>query len=507
MKKLLIIFAGVVSVTMTSCEKGFLDINKNPNDAVESNITPNLVLSNALNRTAGRIANQFGWLHHYMGYWAPSGSFSANSQEQTYNLTTGFQSGQWTGMYDNLYDYHFMQLKAHDLGQTFYEGIGKIMKACVFARLVDMYGNVPYSKAFDLVGNIRPAYDPAANVYADLLTQITDGINLIKNADINLNPKIATADIMFGGDKTLWAKFGNTLKLRLLIHQANMAGFNPTSAINTILAEGSGFLGTGQSADVSPGYTTDKPADFWGSYLFNVAGTYSNTFERAQDFVMNEYKGLADPRIGYFFKPVRSTAFAAGTFRSVAYGLPPQTSNSEDRLSDIGGADAPTGGTAKGLGKAFNMRQWILTSFESMFLQAEAMQRGWLAGSAQSMYNDAVRESFRWLNVANADASYAAYVAANSSSPKVDWASASNKITLIMWQKYYALCGVDALETWTDWRRIHAFNIPLSVAPGTTATSQPIRLLYPQAEYDYNTDNVTAQGTINAFTTKIFWMP
>jgi hypothetical protein len=286
-----------------------------------------------------------------------------------------------------------------------------------------------------------------------------------------------------------------------------MAGFNPTPELNIIAAEGSGFLGSGQSADVNPGFSSDKPADFWASYLFNIAGTFSNTFERAQDFALAQLSTLLDPRIAYFFKPVRNlSAYPPNTFRGVAYGLPPQGANSEDRLSDIGGADAP-GGTPKGLGKAFNMRSWILTSVESMFLQAEAVQRGWIAGNAQTAYENAVRESFRWLLVPNADAAAAAYLLNNAGNAKADWAAASNKITLIMWQKYIGLIGIEPLETWSDWRRLKAFNIPLSQAPGTTATSQPIRLLYPQAEYDYNTENVVAQGTINAFTTKIFWMP
>ena len=253
MKKFIILFSVVAGFTMTGCKKGFLDINQNPNEAVESNITPNLILPNALNRTAGRIANQFGWLNHYIGYWAPSGSFSSNTQETTYNLTTGFQTGQWSGVYDNLFDYDFMQKKAVAANQTFYVGIAKIMKSLLFQRLVDMYGNVPYTQAFDQVAHIRPAYDQASAIYADLLVQITDGINLIKAADVNANPKIATADIMFGGSKTLWAKFGNTLKLRILMHQSQMSGFNPAAAITTITTEGSGFLGTGQSADVNPG--------------------------------------------------------------------------------------------------------------------------------------------------------------------------------------------------------------------------------------------------------------
>jgi hypothetical protein len=45
----------------------------------------------------------------------------------------------------------------------------------------------------------------------------------------------------------------------------------------------------------------------------------------------------------------------------------------------------------------------------------------------------------------------------------------------------------------------------LSVAPGRTSTIIPIRLQYPQAEYNFNTANAQGEGTISQFTSNIFW--
>ena len=67
--------------------KDFLDINDNPNQAVSS--TPELVLTNALNVTAGRLVhNEIGAF--WAGQWSPSGSVSGFVAEKTYDLASNF---------------------------------------------------------------------------------------------------------------------------------------------------------------------------------------------------------------------------------------------------------------------------------------------------------------------------------------------------------------------------------------------------------------------------------
>jgi len=45
----------------------------------------------------------------------------------------------------------------------------------------------------------------------------------------------------------------------------------------------------------------------------------------------------------------------------------------------------------------------------------------------------------------------------------------------------------------------------LSVAPERGTNQIPSRLLYPTSEYNYNAENVKAEGTISQFTSKVFW--
>jgi hypothetical protein len=54
-------------------------------------------------------------------------------------------------------------------------------------------------------------------------------------------------------------------------------------------------------------------------------------------------------------------------------------------------------------------------------------------------------------------------------------------------------------------RRLKVVSPALSVAPERGTNQIPSRLLYPTSEYNYNAENVKAEGTISQFTSKVFW--
>ena len=86
--------------------------------------------------------------------------------------------------------------------------------------------------------------------------------------------------------------------------------------------------------------------------------------------------------------------------------------------------------------------------------------------------------------------------------------SVSSHVQFIVYQKYIANCGVDPLESYSDERRLHFLPAGyISTNPAKVANSFPLRLLYPQSEYTTNGTNTQAEGTINAYTSKIFWEP
>jgi hypothetical protein len=482
----------------TGCKKEFLDINQNPNNPTEQSITPNLILPRAQHSVAARMATSYGFAAGWMGYWARSGTYGPSNEEESYNITTDFQAGQWSGWYDVLNDLNTMEKKAKAGNQTFYEGIAKVLKTIGFMYLVDMYNNVPYSKAFDLQNNVLPAYDKGEDIYRDLLVQLDAAQELIKNATASANPGLATADIMYQGNATNWRKFINTQRLKLLIRQSQVPGFNPAPHIAKITTDGSGFIGSGQTAYVQPGYIQDinRQNPFWNTYEASYLGETANDYWRANNYALNLYRTNNDIRYQYIYDRA-VTPLNGNIYYGYNYG---EVVNDPNQPKAINSSNV----AGPGLAKSATQPQWIFTSVESMFLQAEAIQRGWLSGDAKTAYEDAVRESFLFLlgNSATTLTTANAYLA--SGAAIVDWASAANKINLIITQKYLALNGINNFEAWVDYRRVGVPNVPKSLAP-SVGPNIPLRLRYPQNEYNYNAANVGAEGNPNPFTSGVFW--
>ncbi|MEO6612395.1 MAG: SusD/RagB family nutrient-binding outer membrane lipoprotein [Chitinophagaceae bacterium] len=536
--------AAIIIAAGSSCNKAKFNINKNPNDPTDSSVTYDVVLPAALEATGNNIATTLGPIQNWMGFWARSGTYAPNLIEETYQITTGYGTGSWNNCYDNNYDYNIVEKKAHQAGADFYEGIARIMKAHNYQRLVDIYGNVPYTQALKGSGNPTPKYDNALDIYKDLLRQIDTGITLIKGATVtatNGNKDIWKNDIMFGDPvngalsnvaamKVKWAQFGNTLKLRMLIHAYAVAGINKTTEINIINAEGSGYLTV--DAQTQPGYKSDKPNPFFNAYKTTTTGaqTANNVYYRANKWGIDYYKGDGDPRVGTSastYGAARLYEAGTGGLIGVAYGLPPSTVNAAPVLAGIG----------PGVYKSATSAQSILTAAEAYFLRAEARERGFITSgpTAKTLMESGIQESFRYFGLSNPAGALADYLAYNAGFPDVDYlappvtpGNAPGGIATIISQKWFALNGVNILEVWTDYRRVpfssvatmagastthFTYGTPggfaagptISVAPQNTSTQIPVRYLYPQTEYNYNSANVGAQGTIDPFSSRIFW--
>jgi hypothetical protein len=248
------------------------------------------------------------------------------------------------------------------------------------------------------------------------------------------------------------------------------------------------------------------------------AGNNRGDIYRANQWGIEYYRfNYEDPRMTKFYLPN-----ADGEYKGIPFGqaagiaLLPDGKDpfSSDSLSSIAGEGLLPDGAAS--------RAWILTSVESMFLQAEALERGIITSSltngnsTQDQLKAAIRESFTWLGLTVAQADK--YMADNATYPDVDYSAPGGGLFTILSQKWFALNAIAPFEVWSDYRRTDYVlgapvdypepgapgGPPLSVDPNATKKI-PVRLLYPQSEYNYNAANVGAQGAIEVLTNRIFW--
>jgi hypothetical protein len=496
-KKILTLLVSLV-LFGSSCSD-FLNVNeKNPNNA--SAVPPKLLLPAALNNVAANMntpANiEFAYL--WYGLWSISSGYSQPTNLVQYNLLNSSYQNLYLNSY--IYGQNISEIikGATDPLDCYYLAAAMILQAYQFQNLVDCWGDVPYTEAFRTAdGILKPKFDKQQGIYEDLILKLDAAIKLIQNAPANANAVTSGSDIMFQGDMGKWARFGNTIKLRMLVHQSGMTGRD--TYIKSALATTSsvGFLGAGEGALVNPGFveSTGQMNPFYNRY-YSAAGTqnadgvsYHNAGRDACDFM----NANADPRIGRFFNPYSGTSFA-GNFLGQAD--PPLTAANTSKLGFLKGDKGYMIGT-------FDKSAPLLTDFESLFVQAEATERGYITGSTgKALYNSAMTQSFVYMGLTTTAA--AAYVISDKSN--VNYDLASNKINLILNQKWISLNGVAPIEIWTDYRRSGQPNfLHFSEDSHKLNATPPVRLLIPQREIDYNNDNAVAVGAINAFTSKIFW--
>jgi Starch-binding associating with outer membrane len=503
MKKFIYTFIALIGLIVAGCND-FLNINTNPN--APSVTVPDLVLSGALVESARGLSQDMNaYSMYWAGYWAASGTYSASGDvRRNFILTNNSFAGVWSNLYLNASNYNFVEKSAKSIkGHDNYVAICKVMKAYVFQILVDNYGNVPYTDALKGFVQLSPSYDDAQTIYTSLSAQLDSAVALIQNASSDAAPVPKTTDVMFSGDMTKWVKLANTLNLKLLLRQSEVttqASFI-TAEIAKIVANGGGFLGAGQDALINPGYTqaTGLQNPFWESNGLGVGNDIGNRdYNRTSAYSLAFFQVNNDPRVNYVFRTPDSppgTNKGVKPYFSIPFGAPP----------DAQYATGVTSGFGIGVMPGPSAPVVFLSASESLFLQAEASQRGWIAGSTQTLYQTGISESFRLLGASGAATYYGQAIA------NVGWASSSaNLLEAIIVQKWAAMCSIDGMEAWSDVRRLgFPDDLPQSGEPSKINPTPPVRLLYPQSEYNTNNGSVSKQPVLGnnreQFDHKIFW--
>ncbi|HWZ17054.1 MAG TPA: SusD/RagB family nutrient-binding outer membrane lipoprotein [Mucilaginibacter sp.] len=503
-----LLFIGVLLTATVGCKKGTFDINS-PNPNSPSTVPPKYSLSSSLAATASLVAGgNMDVANNWMGYWTQSGAYTPSTVYVIYQLTSSNFTGNFDAAYLNLANYKLLQTTAGTTpSQANYRAISMIMSSFIFQRLVDCYNSVPYASASIVNSKFSYKYDDPATIYKGSIASIDAAIGIIKaNTAVAESP--GKYDVMFGGNMNLWIQFANTLKLKMLMRQTQQAGNGSLgdAGVKSALSgySQSDFLGAGQDAAVNPGYSNaanNQLNPFYFDAIANATGTTSGTnqvYWRANSYGVNFYNTHNDPRLTAFYIPT-----ADGKVHGRAYGSTNGATESNSVISAILG----TGFNAAGAPKGPTQSVEIIPAFESLFLQAEAIQRGYITGDPLATYNSAVSESFRLLGIPNYAAAATTYV--NQADNLTNYAIAPNKLQTLITQKWAACNTFDPLESWSDWRRLGIpTDLPVSIYPGSTATHIPYRLPYPVSETSFNSINVPSGGTgLDIMTSKIFWMP
>ncbi len=486
------IFIGIIALSffgLSSCTKSILDINS-PNPNTASTSTPQLTTPVALENAARISQTNYLPLSEWMGFTATNGGFALDVALNSYQLTSTSLNGSWQNLYLNISNWNYVKKQAIQSNLPLYQAIAQLFQAYDFSCLVDLYNNVPYSDALLNNNSFSPKYDKGSDVYDSCVGLINSALTILKDPATLQTISTGTDNasiITFKGslpDLSKWIKFANSLKLRLLINQSQVASKSAYISSQASTIDPSELMGIGDDAMADPGYiaSSGKLSPYYNLF-FSAPGQALDPYKiyHASNFALNFYTSTNDPRLSYFYDKDKNGKYTGNDFGN----------ESSVDVSPLGTPSLnPTSPSV------------IMLAAEALFDQAEAIQRGWLPGDAKAVYQSAIQASFAYTGVANPAAAAVAYTSQDNMN--VNWDKATDKIKLIISQKWAALNTISILTVYDDYRRTGFPDVPISIYQGHLPNI-PLRLIYPQAEYNLNAVNVGAEGTINPQTDKVFW--
>jgi hypothetical protein len=383
-----------------------------------------------------------------------------------------------------------------------FDAINTVLRVLAMSRLCDQYGPIIYSRYGEsLLGG---EYDSARDAYKLFFSELTRAVLTLDEYAGKPAPSFAGFDMAYGGDLALWARLGNTLRLRLALRVVKYDEAWARTEAEAAVKAPRGLLGKGESFIIS-GFG-------WKHPLYTCSIEYSDIFISAN--IQSILSGYGDARLEKFALPN-----ADKQYLGVRTGLP-----------DLDEWEKPYKAIIARINVTAEAPAVIVPAAESYFLLAEAALRGWdtNGGDAKAFYEAGIDASFAQWGASAGD------YAGRSSLPE-DWddplrddfnapaacrvsprwedaASDEERLEKIITQKWIAGFP-EGMNAWAEWRRTgypRLFPILKNDSQGLIPTALGVRRLpYTLGEQRNNPAGylkaVELLGGPDTGATRLFW--
>lgn len=454
MKKYIYITSGlaIALLSLNSCQHELDTFNDNPNNPTKLS-TPTTLLTGA---EIGTISSSTGNLPRTLCLFTQhtNGNQFQSLDYTNYFITETDVETDWANIYQagvNL-NQIITQFGAQN---PYYDGMARVLMAMNIGYATDVWGDIPFSQAFQGVNNLSPKYDTQEQVISQIQSYLDTAIADFAKP-VSANSYLPSSnDIFYGGDLKKWTKLAYGLKARYALRLSK----KDNSAAQKALQYAQKALSSNSDNLI---------ATFDGGNNQNLWFAFNN--QRSGYMSMGKYfvdllKSNNDPRLTYFVAP---DAHEPSGYSGSA---------PEDADTDA----SPFGDYFAGSASTPNI---IFSYSEVKFIEAEAQFRLGNTSGAQTALKEAVSASL--ISVTGADdQSFAT--------------AASSTITLenIITQKYIGL--FTTMEPYNDWRRT---GYPVLTPNQNSQTKKiPVRLMTPKSERTLNS-NATV---VTSIYTPVWW--
>lgn len=461
----------LIALVSSSCKKSYFDINE---------VNPNQTQSPPINGLLAAVTYQTGintyragdFTSYYMQYLASPNKGSASDiyensdRSSLWFNTTVTGTNAFGGVYNTLMDGRVLQQKAMALNAFEYVGVVKVIEALNMSMMIDIFGDMPYSEAFDPT-IFAPKYDKAEDIFNKCLALLDDALVEFNKA----NPAIkldASSDLIHAGNVTSWKKTVYALKARLLNRLSKKATYNPA---NILAALANAYTSIADDAQVTK-FVSRNP---WGQAAANNAGSLLDVWlsEQFVDALNGTTFGVVDPRLKLIATPA-----TGGVYKGTPNGNGRTGSGTAGQESYL---------STTGFYSTSNSPLMLITFAEMKFIEAEATFASDKPRS-YAAYLAAIGAHMDKLGVPALEK--AAYLVNPLVAPGV------NAFTkdLLFKEKYVAMFLNP--ESWTDGRRNDYKYKDFTLPVGALLTTFIRRVNYPTSELSRNGKNVPNVTTL-----------
>lgn len=543
---------GLISLSLLtlSCSKQ-LDINTDPNNP--TSLASKVLLPRVEKFVGQSLAMGSGFSNNLSAY---------THQMVHYGVADQYGAGGNDFYWAQAWDYSYRDVISNaniiidqgtEAGDLKYVGIAKVLKAYTFSVLVDLFGDVPFEEANQLVAGIKyPVYDKGVDIYPKLFAMLDEAIADLNNTTAQNTSTPGADDVIYKGDVKKWVKAATTLKFKLLVQQRKIK--NVSAEVNELIASNNLISSFSESFMIpyGPNGATDDRNPGFGEYYASQRTMHVSPwmYEIMRGYNTKIFNGIEDPRVPYYIynqmkasdAPNGDVEYRDGGFVSKYFGSqgPNRGKNVQNLVSmfgifPVGGKyDDGKGGTVSASSGTGAVPYRLITHADVLFLKAELIQEGVISGDVNATLEAAIKSSFTMIDdVIKGSGATNVPVLATSAETKdyinavmaeFSTASPSKKLEIIMTQKWLSSIG-SWTDQYTDYRRtgypvlfdpntIGGFATPpaggnggddLPAVPVISNRKFPNSLPYIADELNVNLNAPAQKTDLNA--AKVFWMP
>ena len=459
----------LLPVVLSGCEGILdLDINEDPDAATEvpgDLLMPTVLATIGSNRAMEIFDNTF--ISQVLASNGSAGVFLGPERHNISSFTAGNTWGQfWTTGLKNLFLMRQQALTEEPVRPNV-AAQGEIFSAYIFWLLTTLWETTPYGEALNGDEFPQPRFDDQETVLRGIVQKLDSAVALIDESS-SAQPGVGDGDLLYGGNMSLWRRFGNSLKLRtlMMIHNQDPSVDTQIAAVLTEPLIRENF----QEAAIPFFDMPDNEHNVWKlNDLFGgfVNAQNGNGFIFAGETLVDLMKELDDPRLSTYFElAVTDFNFPEGggiaTFEY--FGQRASVANYNDGVTSM-------------LSQNIIREDWpnrILPAAEVWLYEAEFLSISGDLGPAHASYTAGVDRALGYFDAKPGGISAARKVEYLGSLPQ--FFPSTNAALEAIWAQQYIEVLDRSPENWTHWRRTKfpAMALPEQAALGTVIRRYPM---------------------------------